>query len=298
MAIPESQLETWSHQGSVAQSSATYGTITNALEASGTPYAGRSFDVFLQGSYGNNTNIYSESDVDIVILLTSCFYHDLESLPPEQAAAFQNAHPNPAAYTLFDFKRDVFSHLNRVYSGRATARSKAVRITGEGGRRNADVLIAAEFRRYNRFMSLNDQNHDTGLCFFSDENVRIANYPKQHSQNCTAKHQTSNGRFKPMVRILKNVRSKLVEAGLLGAGEAPSYYLEGLLYNVPNEYFGGTYSEEFVRILNWLLAADRSKFVCANSQYYLLWDNSPVTWRAPLCAKFLSACCNLWNGWN
>ena len=69
MAIPETQLETWSHQGSVAQSSSTYATIKNTLEEAGTAYNDKNYKVFLQGSYGNDTNIYSESDVDVVIRL-------------------------------------------------------------------------------------------------------------------------------------------------------------------------------------------------------------------------------------
>ena len=62
MAIPESQLETWAHQGSVSQSSTTYNTIKNVLEADDTPYAGKSYSVFLQGSYGNDTNIGKKWD--------------------------------------------------------------------------------------------------------------------------------------------------------------------------------------------------------------------------------------------
>jgi effector-binding domain-containing protein len=49
MAIPNAQLETWSHQGSIAQSSVTYGSIKRALESNGTKYTGKSFEVFLQG---------------------------------------------------------------------------------------------------------------------------------------------------------------------------------------------------------------------------------------------------------
>jgi hypothetical protein len=55
MAIPESQLETWSHQGSVSQSAGTYATIKNALESADAKYTNRDFEVFLQGSYGNAT---------------------------------------------------------------------------------------------------------------------------------------------------------------------------------------------------------------------------------------------------
>ena len=91
MGIPEAQIETWSHQGSITQSSITYNTIKNVLGAAGTPYAGKNYNIFLQGSYGNNTNIYAESDVDIVIELNDCFRHDLKELSEEQKEAFNAA---------------------------------------------------------------------------------------------------------------------------------------------------------------------------------------------------------------
>ena len=70
MAIPEAELDTWSHQGSITQSASTYASIKRALEAPDSRYAGKHYEVFLQGSYGNDTNIYAESDVDVVIGLT------------------------------------------------------------------------------------------------------------------------------------------------------------------------------------------------------------------------------------
>jgi hypothetical protein len=42
---------------------------------------------------------------------------------------------------------------------------------------------------------------------------------------------------------------------------------------------------------------DRSKFVCANEQYYLLHADSPVTWRADKCDAFLKAAVELWAQW-
>src|SRR3954469_13287501 len=41
------------------------------------PYYAKAFRTFLQGPYGNDTNIYADSDVDIVIRLDSTFQHDL-----------------------------------------------------------------------------------------------------------------------------------------------------------------------------------------------------------------------------
>ena len=92
MSIPESQLETWSHQGSITQSSDTYHSIKTILGATDVPYAGKNYEIFLQGSYGNATNIYSESDVDIVIKLNNCFQHDLTKLATDQQEAFKESH--------------------------------------------------------------------------------------------------------------------------------------------------------------------------------------------------------------
>lgn len=88
MAIPESQLETWSHQGSITQSRDTYATVKRALEAPTAAYASKDFKVFLQGSYCNDSNIYAESDVDVVIRLDSIFYYDPSALSPGELAAF------------------------------------------------------------------------------------------------------------------------------------------------------------------------------------------------------------------
>ncbi len=57
MPISESQLETWSHQGSIQQSSATYQTVRSALLSDKAAYKDKAFEVFLQGCYGNDTNI-------------------------------------------------------------------------------------------------------------------------------------------------------------------------------------------------------------------------------------------------
>ena len=64
-----------------------------------------------------------------------------------------------------------------------------------------------------------------------------------------------------------------------------------------NDKFGNSYEDTFVNAINWILDADRSKFVCANEQYYLLFEDSPITWRAEKCEKFLDAAVDLWKQW-
>jgi hypothetical protein len=297
MPIPESQLETWSHQGSITQSSNTYNSIKSVLEASTTPYAGKNFNVFLQGSYGNDTNIYAESDVDVVIRLDDCFYSDLDDLSEEEKAAYKNAFSD-ATYTLTTFKQDVLTVLCAQYGSAVQAGTKAIAIDASGSRRKADVIVSCQYRRYSRFRSASDSMYVEGICFFNSAGERIANYPKQHSANLTTKHQASSKWLKPMVRVLKNMRNRLVDDGEIKAGTAPSYYLEGLLYNVPSAKFSGSYQECVVNVLNWYLKeAQKTELVCANEQYYLLRDGSHTCWAPANCDTFISAAMKLWNEW-
>ena len=297
MPIPESQLETWSHQGSITQSSNTYNSIKNVLEAGTTPYAGKNFKVFLQGSYGNDTNIYAESDVDIVIRLEGCFQSDLSKLTEEEKAAYKAAH-HDATYTHVDFKRDVQSVLATQYGSAVKAGDKAIAIDANGSRRKADVIAAIQFRRYFKFRSTSDSSYVEGICFFNAAGERIANYPKQHSANLTTKHQASSKWLKPMARVFKNMRSRMVDDGLIKAGIAPSYYIEGLVYNVPNDKLASNYQNCVVNILNWYRQeADKTEMVCANEQYYLLRDGLHTCWPQANGDAFVDAAVKLWNDW-
>jgi hypothetical protein len=296
MAIPESQLDTWSHQGSVTQSSDTYATVKNALLDSKAGYANKSFEVFLQGSYGNDTNIYSESDVDVVIRLDSIYQGNVSALPPEQQAAY---HQNfqAATYTFDEFKKGVLLRLKTAF-GEADVQpgNKAIKIKANGSRRNADVVVCYQYRRYTRYVSASDNEYVPGI-IFPTASGEIINYPKKHSSNLTSQHQASKAMLKPMVRILKNMRSRMVENGALKNGVAPSYYVEGLFYNVPSDkYVSTSYRDTFCNGINWLLKTDKSKLVCANWQYYLL-GNSNVQWNEADYNTFLAALSKLWNEW-
>ena len=297
MPIPENQLETWSHQGSIAQSSATYNSIRNVLVAAGTPYAGRNFEVFLQGSYGNATNIYAESDVDIVIRLDDTFHSDLEQLTEEEKATQQGAFED-ATYTYTDFKQDVMSVLTRQYGGEAKEGDKAIKIEANGSRRKADVIVATQFRRYWSFRSTADSTYTEGISFFNAAGELIPNYPKLHAAHLTAKHQSTSNRLKPLARVFKNMRSLMVDGGLIETSTAPSYYLEGLLYNVPSRLFATRFEDSVVNILNWYLQeAAKDDLLCANEQFYLLRDGFHTCWSPAHCNAFIEAAVQLWNEW-
>lgn len=296
MPIPESQFETWSHQGSISQSSDTYNSIKNALVIGSAPYAGRRYEVFLQGSYGNSTNIYSESDVDIVIKLDDCFQRDISKLSESEQDAYKAAHSD-ATYTHANFKSDVLTVLTSKYGSSVDSREKAIAILANGNRRKSDVIAAIQYRRYHKFKSLENQSYDEGIFFYTKSGEGIKNYPKYHRENLTNKHQDTSMRFKPMARILKNLRTRLVSENMLESDVAPSYFIEGLLYNVPDDKFVSKYENSFANAIDWILNADNAKLVCANRQYYLLHENSPTSWKTENFNAFLAAAIDLWKQW-
>jgi hypothetical protein len=293
MAIPESQLDTWSAQGSVTQSSNTYEIVRNALQAADSGYADKSFEVFLQGSYANDTNVYAESDVDLVICLDSTFRYYLENLDEAEKQEYRN-YVTPATYSYEEFKTAVVAHLRRRFgSGSVLVGNKALTITGDQNRRDADVIVCYEYRNFQSFSAQQLSDYVPGIIFPTPQG-EIINYPKQHSANLTAQHQAARRMLKPMIRIVKNMRNRMVRDGAINNDVAPSYFIEGMLYNVPALNLVGSYGDIFCNCVNWLRETDRSKLVCPNRQYWLL-GSSNIQWPSANCDSFLNALIRFWN---
>jgi hypothetical protein len=301
MGIPEAQLNTWTTPGSQQQSSETYQSIKNVLEHKNAPYASRQIDSFLQGSYGNDTNIRGgDTDVDIVLRTKAFFHYNIDALPDVQKAEFKRVHPNPSEYTLTNFRKEVTDWLSQQYGGDFDpSGKKALRLKQNGNRRSADVLLVAPHKRYTQYLSDNpkDQIFVEGVLFITTDGRSIINYPKQHSDNMTTKHQATNSRLKPTVRIYKNMRNRMVQDGLIRAGVAPSYFIEGLLRNIPNDKFGGSLVERIENTFAWIDGTLSADLMCANGIHHLVGDNTPTSWPVQGYIDWLNGMKRLWNGW-
>lgn len=296
MAIPEADLTIMATIGAQKTSKDTYATVKLALDSEDAGYHTKDYKIFLQGSYGNDTNIVKESDVDVVIRLDSIFTYDINSLPQTEKDAFKAKHPD-AVYTHKNFREDVLNVLYKRFGEDVEPGTKAVMIKPLHNRRKTDVLIAIKHKKYSRFTAVGNDECITGISFHKVDGTRIINYPTQHRDNLATKNQNTGEYFKHVVRIFKNARQKLIQQEVIEAGVAPSYYVEGLLYNVPDDKFGTSYEDSMINSINWLMKVDRSMFVCANAQYKLLDDNPDVTWNAKNCDMFLNGLVGLWNGW-
>lgn len=292
MPIGEKQLETWAKQGPTGQFTSTYNTMRGHLLDKAAPYPVDDVDVFLQGSYGNTTNVYADSDVDIVLKHTGAYYYDLSELSADHKTRYESEHSGTTSYGYEQFKADAEGYIKRLYNGVQVGK-KAVFVPGNNGRRNADVLVCQQFRRYTSYAPSNIHYHE-GVAFFSG-GKRVENFPKQHSANCTSKHQATNGNFKPMVRVFKNMRNTMIEKGLLADGVAPSYFIEGMLWNVPNDEFTGDYRGMWVACFNWVVKANETKLACANDLHWLVRENSSVCWPSASFYTFTAALKKYWE---
>ena len=294
MAISEQQLETWSHQGSITQSASTYQTVKSVLHDPNAPYNQKLYDSFLQGSYGNATNIFADSDVDIAMMLTSIYYSDLSRLN-ETDKQHYDADRIAGSYSFNEFKTDVLFWLKKHFGDDVNVGKKAIFISGNGNRRDADVLVCVQHRTYNSYGPGNHSDYWDGITFWTSGGDKIVNYPKRHLANCTAKHQQTDSRFKKNVRVLKNMRNAMINNNFLNDGVAPSYYLEGMLWNVPGQNFVGSYQQTFENYLAWLTECNSSDLTCANGIHYLLRDGHPVCWNDADYNTFRTAAVQFWN---
>lgn len=300
MAISEKQLETWSGIGSQVQSANTHQSIKGVVDDKNAPYANRSPSSYLQGSYGNDTNIIGvDSDVDIVLQCDSIYYYDLDQLTEQEKQLYKSTH-HGAEYNCKAFRADVETWLRKNYGSDLVPGEKAMHIKPNGGRRKADVLPCVGFKRYTSYKGDSDAGTawHPGICFFLADNTRVENFPKQHRDNLVAKHQATGSYLKPMVRIIKNMRNRMRDDGLIADGTAPSYFIEGLLANVPDNLFGKSYQQTFLAAYAHLAKVDRSKLVCANRLHWLVLKDRRTSWDPSKFDAFFNALGKFWNSWS
>lgn len=266
----------------------------------GVTLKGRQYSVYLQGSYKNSTNIYGDMDVDVVVELTSVFGYDIKNLTEAQKSEFHRRFPGSADYDLPQFRDDVAAALVAYYgSDRVVARNKCLRVTAKSSRLDADVLPCRSYKRYDSSPLALPEPH-VGIQFFTrNENRSVVNYPGQHYEHGVRKSKATSDRFKPTVRIFKNLRNHLVANDLINAEAAPSYFVTCLVYNAPNNAFQGKYGDTVLAILKWLHdLSDEAigKLVCENELVWLCRD-APDHWKAADAKRFRNAAISAWNDW-
>ena len=246
------------------------------------------YDIYLQGSYKNSTNISKSSDVDIVIELTSVYFPNTQLLTEDHKRIYESSR-NPSKYRFAEFKSNVHSALVSGFDNKViNPADKCIKLIEHDNFCNADIVPCFTHKKFTMFESYSKSRYNEGIEFITDSGQTIINYPHQHYIELTNKSGRTSGRFKETVRMFKTIKEELIQNGKIGEGVAKSYYIENLLFNLPNELFTGSYRERFLAILDCLINDFNSnamlEYKCANGFQKLI---SNETWTSESAKQFL-----------
>ncbi len=246
-------------------------------------------EVFAQGSFANRTDVRADSDVDVCVLYKGTFYSDFSHMPglTDAIMGFESA-----SYSYASFKNDVQTALVSYFgSGHIRRGNKAFDIRENTYRIDADVVPCFEHRLWH---GKGEDEYRSGTQFISDDGHAVINWPQQNYENGVEKNGSSGTRFKSITRVLKNLRYELLEEGQEIADRIPSFLLECLVWNVPDEdLMLGTISDGVRAALAHLWNETRASDTCnewteVNDVKYLFRETQP--WKRADVNNFLQTC--------
>jgi hypothetical protein len=219
--IPDSEVERHARGPSSTTTSSIASFQTAIRDALGSDY-----ETFLQGSYKNDTAIRDINDVDIVALrkltVSTVFSEERYS----------------TSTTWDEIFSEVERRINAVprFRGKTRRGDKCVEVNENW---EADVVPAVRIRTY-------DQD-PIAIYSFREQSER-QNWPRVHYNNGVAKHRSTMQTFKPIVRMFKSWSANHWPTQDI----APSFYVECLISNVPDDRFSRDLAYAFFTVGYWI----------------------------------------------
>lgn len=283
MAIPYDVLINWSKPGKSENSKITYNVLRNIIENKTDPNT----KILLQGSYANTTHVKENSDIDIVVInpkiVINNTIHGLTG----------------PLYELRNWRDDLFNRINKAQNFSFTKSNKTIKYEGNLNYVPTDIVPCGYYKGA-------IIGSETGTILYDYYRGKyFINYPTQHLNNGIIKSEQTNGNYKKTVRMFKNARNYAVKKHLLESEDiAPSYFLECLIYNIPNSYFIGNERDVFLKTLKWLYdnRLNLYNLKCQNKIQNLFgYSTSHITynkWNTSDAIKFINALAYLWDNWS
>ena len=187
-------------------------------------FADCSLTVYSKGSYANNTNVRADSDVDIAVQCSDVLYCD----EAELGANTSKGDPYTGPWTPSRLRSELQSALEKKFPGQVDASgSTAIQVNSSSARVDGDVLPCFDYRYY-----FSNGGYRDGSKAFRTDGTSITNYPQQQLDHGRTKNTRTSLRFKKAVRVMKRVENAMVNESIID--ELPSYFIECLVYNVPD----------------------------------------------------------------
>ena len=243
----------------------------------------KDIEIFIQGSYANNTNVRTKSDVDVCIMLKDTFYSEYPNGYTREDYGFTEG-----TNSFDDFRKDIINALKNKYgTENIKLGNKSIKIESTSYRVEADAVPAFQYRNYKIINSTNPNWFVEGIKFYSSANDEVINYPKEHIKNGKQKNNDTHRRYKRTARIFKRIRHQMKQDGIYVKGCISSFLIESLLYNVPDFQF--TYDEPWNNkikdIIKYLQDANKENYVEVSNRLKLFDDTRK--WDIDSVDKFL-----------
>lgn len=182
--------------------------------------------VYAKGSYANNTNVRTDSDVDIAVQCGEAIYWDEES---------PGVHPPTSTYkgiwTPAKLRAEVGVALRAKFPGQVdSSGSTAFKIDSNTARVEADVVPCFDYEYH-----FSSGYVRRGTKVFKKDGSFLRNYPTQQLENGRAKNNKTKQYYKKAVRIMKRVENAMFVEEVHRV--VPSFFVECLVYNCPDDVF-------------------------------------------------------------
>ena len=172
---------------------------------------------FLQGSYKNDTALAEMNDVDVVVV----------SRQIKHTSWFRD-------YDWSKIFKEIEKRLDadQRYKGKWKRNDKCITLSTNV---NIDIVPA---------IFVEAPEKDPIRIFSFSAKQEKSNWPRMHYQNAVEKNGRTNGSFKPNVRLFK----RWSKCHFRATKVAPSYFIECLLYGLPDKLFTGDLAVDFISL--------------------------------------------------
>jgi hypothetical protein len=251
----ESLLNGWTGPSSSSEQEKQERTERMVREAisSHEPFEDCNLSVFAKGSYPNNTNVRTDSDVDVAV---QC--HNVIHWEEEEPSVAPASIPYSGPWTPAKLRVEVGAALRAKFGSQVDdSGNTALRVNSSSARVDADVVPCFDYHYY-----FKAGGYREGCRIYRKNGVGFENYPAQHLQNGIAKNSRTGRSYKGAVRILKRVENAMLSEGI--HREVQSFFVESLVYNCPDDILNrstwvDTISGVLARIWNGLQGDEPSE---------------------------------------
>ena len=228
-------------------------------------------EVFVQGSFANNTNVRSDSDVDVCVMLKDTFHTEYPDGKKREDYGFTASDLSFQRYREMVKKAlEAKFKTESVIDG-----NKSLKINENTYHVQADVVPAFQLRNYYYHKSTDPNKYVEGTWFVSKKGEEVSNYPKVHIRNGIDKNNRTNCQYKQLVRIMKRIKNNMVDDKVTDGDKITSFLVECLVYIIPDRIITGystwteTVKQAIIYLYNEINEGRHQKWTEVSGMLYL-----------------------------